>query len=150
MSESKIGKWLTRDGRTAVVFAEDGSGHMHGVVCYDGGVWSARTWDKHGFWSSDTNHSRTLSHRVSDSTDLTPYVPVKRVRPWTRAEVEAIVQHRPLWVRSKARPEAALGLVECVGSSGVDLPGSAYVTYGELANDCIQLDGSPCGVEVEE
>ena len=42
----KIGKWLTRDGRTAVVFAEHG-GRSIGAAEY-GSIWAARDWNSDG------------------------------------------------------------------------------------------------------
>jgi hypothetical protein len=94
------------------------------------------------------NHNDDLIHKVSDSTDLTPYVPTKRIRPWTRAEVEAIVQARPLWVRIGSDEQARQVVV--IRFNGIELGCGRYLLLETLCNHARQLDGSPCGVEVEE
>lgn len=138
----KIGKWLTRDGRTAVVFAECNEIQV-GAILKDGHVIST-SWEQ---CSSFGHSSNDLIRRVSDSTDLTPYVPVKRVRPWTRAEVEAIVQQRPLWVRKISGGYS--GQVIEIIDSGVYLNGTHW-RFDDAMERLEQFDGSPCGVEVEE
>ncbi len=149
MSESKIGKWLTRDGRTAVVFAESGE-KLFGVVQAVGRItWCSLEWLVTGLQFKNDESVCDLVRKVSDSTDLTPYVPVKRVRPWTRAEVEAIVQQRPLWVIVKdcrSRAGLSVGLVDDKGFETM----VKYYTFNEASQELVQLDGSPCGVEVEE
>lgn len=145
---SKVGKWLTNDGETAVVLAVDERGNLHGVNYYKHlNHWEARSWEPNGYYHGSETGPRTLSRRVSDSTDLTPYVPVKRVRPWTRAEVEAIVQQRPLWVRHREREDAYL--IYCIRGDGLIVNGF-HVTFKAFAELYHELDGSPCGVEVEE